>query len=108
MTEANIEAVAHECRGEADESGSMYFDRKAWGFFVSEMRGLALDAERHRAVRESRVIPSRATFRSAEEWDRYVDSLILMRERSRQVVTAGVDVANDRIEVAIAGWGEEA
>lgn len=34
----NIDELAKACRGEFDESGGMYFDRKAWGFFCEALR----------------------------------------------------------------------
>jgi len=37
----DVDVIALTCNGEFDDSGGIYFSRKMWGFFVSEIRALA-------------------------------------------------------------------
>lgn len=38
-SDVDVDAIAKDCRGEFDESGGIYFTRKFWGMFVSDIRG---------------------------------------------------------------------
>ncbi|MCA8120485.1 hypothetical protein LGN07_17320 [Burkholderia cepacia] len=44
-SDIDVDAIAKDCRGEFDESGGIYFTRKFWGAFVSDIRD-AIDAAR--------------------------------------------------------------